>query len=117
MPKTKAEVNKERGDQGGFQGTARCEGKEDRGPPEGEKRSKSTRDWSIKSKRSARRRSPERLRKPDDGRYPRIVFPNGVLAHSSKAALGVGASIAVAKAAAEKISGWSALKEIVDALA
>jgi hypothetical protein len=42
---------------------------------------------------------------------------NGVLAHSSKGALGVGASIAVAKAAAEKVGGWATLKEIVDALA
>jgi hypothetical protein len=36
---------------------------------------------------------------------------------SSNGMLGVGASIAVAKAAAEKVGGWSALKEIVDALA
>ena len=36
---------------------------------------------------------------------------------SSNGVLGVGASITVAKAAAEKVGGWSALKEIVDALA
>ena len=36
---------------------------------------------------------------------------------SSNGRLGVGASIAVAKAATEKVGGWSALKEIVDALA
>jgi transposase len=36
---------------------------------------------------------------------------------SSNGVLGIGASIAVAKAAAEKVGGWSALKEIVDALA
>jgi hypothetical protein len=42
---------------------------------------------------------------------------NGVLAHSSKGDLGIGASISIAKDAAEKIGGWSALKEIVDALA
>ena len=38
------------------------------------------------------------------------------VAASSNGHLGVGASIAVAKAAAEKVGGWSALKEIVDAL-
>jgi hypothetical protein len=38
-------------------------------------------------------------------------------APSSNGVLGVGASIAVAKAAAEKVGGWPALKEIVDALA
>lgn len=37
-------------------------------------------------------------------------------APSSNGRLGVGASIAVAKAAAEKVGGWAALKEIVDAL-
>lgn len=35
---------------------------------------------------------------------------------SSDGAVSVGASIAVAKAAAEKVGGWTALKEIVDAL-
>ena len=39
-----------------------------------------------------------------------------VSAPSSNGCLGVGASIAIAKAAAEKVGGWSALKEIVDAL-
>ena len=37
-------------------------------------------------------------------------------APSSNSALSVGASIAIAKAAAEKIGSWSALKEVVDAL-
>jgi hypothetical protein len=37
-------------------------------------------------------------------------------APSSNGRLGVGASIAVARAAAEKVGGWSSLKEIVDAL-
>jgi transketolase N-terminal domain/subunit len=37
-------------------------------------------------------------------------------APSSNGALSVGASIAVAKAAAEKVGGWAALKEMVDAL-
>lgn len=35
---------------------------------------------------------------------------------SSDGAVSVGASIAVAKAAAEKVGGWGPLKEIVDAL-
>ena len=43
--------------------------------------------------------------------------PAKVAAPSSNGRLGVGASIAVAKAAAEKVGGWSTLKEIVDALA
>lgn len=43
--------------------------------------------------------------------------PAKIAALSSNGRLGVGASIAVAKAAAEKVGGWSALKEIVDALA
>jgi hypothetical protein len=38
-------------------------------------------------------------------------------APSSNGHLGVGASIVVAKAAAEKVGGWAVLKEIVDALA
>ena len=38
-------------------------------------------------------------------------------APSSKVHLGVGASIALIKTTAEKVGGWSALKEIVDALA
>jgi hypothetical protein len=39
------------------------------------------------------------------------------VAASSNGHLGVGASIAVVKAAAEKVGGWATLKEIVDALA
>ena len=45
-----------------------------------------------------------------------VAAPAKVAAPSSNGQLGVGASIAVAKAAAEKVGGWSALKEIVDAL-
>ena len=45
------------------------------------------------------------------------VAPAKIAAPSSNGRLGVGASIAVAKAAAEKVGGWAALKEIVDALA
>ena len=43
--------------------------------------------------------------------------PAKIAAPSSNGVLGVGASINVAKAAAEKVGGWAALKEIVDALA
>ena len=46
----------------------------------------------------------------------KAVAPAKAAAPSSNGVLGVGASIAVAKAAAEKVGGWSALKEIVDAL-
>jgi hypothetical protein len=47
----------------------------------------------------------------------KIAAPAKIAAHSSNGVLGVGASIAVAKAAAEKVGGWAVLKEIVDALA
>jgi hypothetical protein len=43
--------------------------------------------------------------------------PAKVADPSSNGVLGVGASITIAKAAAEKVGGWAALKEIVDALA
>jgi hypothetical protein len=43
--------------------------------------------------------------------------PAKIAAPSSNGVLGVGASINVAKAAAEKVGGWAVLKEIVDALA
>jgi hypothetical protein len=46
-----------------------------------------------------------------------VPAPAKVVAPSSNGRLGVGASIAVAKAAAEKVGGWATLKEIVDALA
>lgn len=46
----------------------------------------------------------------------KTAAPAKVATPSSNGHLGVGASIAVAKAAAEKVGGWSALKEIVDAL-
>jgi ribosomal protein S8 len=46
-----------------------------------------------------------------------VAAPAKTVAVSSNGRLGVGASIAVAKAAAEKVGGWAALKEIVDALA
>jgi hypothetical protein len=46
-----------------------------------------------------------------------VAAPAKIAAPSSNGRLGVGASIAVAKAAAEKVGGWATLKEIVDALA
>ena len=45
-----------------------------------------------------------------------VPAPAKVASSSSNGRLGVGASIAVAKAAAEKVGGWATLKEIVDAL-
>ena len=53
-------------------------------------------------------------RKP--GKVPQAKAVVATPAHSSNGRLGVGASIAVAKAAAEKLGSWAALKEIVDAL-
>ena len=47
---------------------------------------------------------------------PSKAAPAKAATPSSNGRLGVGASIAVAKAAAEKVGGWSALKEIVDAV-
>jgi hypothetical protein len=46
-----------------------------------------------------------------------VADPAKIAAASSNGHLGVGASIAVAKAAADKVGGWASLKEIVDALA
>ena len=46
-----------------------------------------------------------------------VPAPAKIAAPSSNGVLGVGASINVAKAAAEKVGGWAVLKEIVDALA
>jgi hypothetical protein len=46
-----------------------------------------------------------------------VAAPAKVASPSFNGRLGVGASIAVAMAAAEKVGGWSTLKEIVDALA
>ena len=43
--------------------------------------------------------------------------PTTAAAPSSNGQLSVGASIAVVKAAAERVGGWATLKEIVDALA
>ena len=43
--------------------------------------------------------------------------PAKVAASSPKVHLSVGASIALIKTTAEKVGGWAALKEIVDALA
>jgi hypothetical protein len=56
-------------------------------------------------------------RKPGKAPQAKAVVPAKIASPSSNGRLGVGASIAVAKAAAEKVGGWSALKEIVDALA
>ena len=47
----------------------------------------------------------------------KTAAPTKIATPSSNGRLGVGASIVVAKAAAEKVGGWAALKEIVDALA
>ena len=43
--------------------------------------------------------------------------PKTAAAPSSNGKLGVGASITLVKTTAEKVGGWAALKEIVDALA
>ena len=61
------------------------------------------------------------LGKKKPGRKPKATTTVKVAltqaAPSSNGVLGVGASIVVAKAAAEKVGGWANLKEIVDALA
>lgn len=53
-------------------------------------------------------------RKPGMARQGKAAVPVQV---APKVHLGVGASIALIKTTAEKVGGWSALKEIVDALA
>ena len=45
-----------------------------------------------------------------------VTAPTKAAVPSSNGRLGVGASIALVKMTAEKIGGWAALKEIVDAL-
>jgi hypothetical protein len=45
-----------------------------------------------------------------------VTAPTKAEAPSSNGRLGVGASIALVKGTAEKVGGWAALKEIVDAL-
>jgi ERCC4-related helicase len=47
----------------------------------------------------------------------KTAAPTTAAAPSSNGQLSVGASIAVVKAAAERVGGWATLKEIVDALA
>jgi hypothetical protein len=57
---------------------------------------------------------------PKPGKAPQakamVAAPAKIAGSSSNGRLGVGASIVVAKAAAEKVGGWAALNEIVDAL-
>jgi hypothetical protein len=56
-------------------------------------------------------------KKKKPGRKPGMVSQAKAPSSSPKVHLGVGASIGLAKMTAEKIGGWSTLKEIVDALA
>jgi arginine repressor len=46
----------------------------------------------------------------------KVAAPVTAAAPSSNGQIGIGASIGIAKAAAAKVGGWAALKEIVDAL-
>jgi hypothetical protein len=54
--------------------------------------------------------------KPGTKKAPAPKTPAKLVAPSSNGRIGVGASIGVARAAAEKVGGLAALKEIVDAL-
>ena len=56
-------------------------------------------------------------KKKKAGKAPQAKATVAASAPSPKVHLGVGASIALIKTTAEKVGGWSALKEIVDALA
>lgn len=56
-------------------------------------------------------------KKGKPGRKPGMVMQTKSPVSPPKVHLGVGASIALVKMTAEKIGGWSALKEIVDAMA
>jgi hypothetical protein len=67
-------------------------------------------------KKIAKKKKPGR--KP--GTQVKVVAaaaPKIAAAASSNGKLGVGASITLVKSTAEKVGGWAALKEIVDALA
>jgi hypothetical protein len=63
-------------------------------------------------KKMSKKKKPGR--KP--GKVPQAKAMVAVPAPSSNGRLGVGASIALIKTTAEKVGGWAALKEIVDAL-
>ena len=65
----------------------------------------------------ARKVSKKKKRGRKPGKAPQAKAMVAAPSPSSNGRLGVGASIAVAKAAAEKVGGWATLKEIVDALA
>ena len=70
------------------------------------------------AKKASKAKATAKAVAPAKAAAPAVVAaPAKIAAPSSNGRLGVGASIAVAKAAAEKVGGWSALKEIVDALA
>jgi hypothetical protein len=70
----------------------------------------------YKVKRIKKKRKPGRKPGQASQTNATLTAPTKVATPSSNGRLGVGASIAIAKAAAEKVGGWSALKEIVDAL-
>jgi hypothetical protein len=53
---------------------------------------------------------------PKPGKAPQAKVTVAAPSPSSKVHLGVGASITLIKTTAEKVGGWAALKEIVDAL-
>ena len=63
-------------------------------------------------KKMSKKKKPGR--KP--GQAPQAKVTIAAPSPSSKVHLGVGASIALIKTTAEKVGGWAALKEIVDAL-
>jgi hypothetical protein len=66
-------------------------------------------------KKTSKKKKPGR--KPGMAPQGKAAVPVQAATPSPKVHLGVGASIALIKTTAEKVGGWAALKEIVDALA
>ena len=64
----------------------------------------------------AAKKSKKGKKKGGRPKASKAVAPAKTAAPSSNGVLGVGASIAVARAAADKVGSWAALKEIVDAM-
>jgi len=70
----------------------------------------------YKARKTSKKKKPGR--KPGfEVKAPTIgAAPKTAAAPSSNGKLGIGASITLVKTTAEKVGGWAALKEIVDAL-
>src|SRR5260370_2873959 len=115
MAKTKPEVNRSEAIREAYKSLPDAKAKEIVAHLKG-KGIEVTEGLAYKVKRTGKKKKPGW--KPGKVSQAKVLVaaPAKVAAPSSNGRLGVGASIAVAKTAAEKVGGWAALKEIVDAL-